>query len=188
MGNTLPTNSANVFLSPQHVLRQVAFAPGMSVADFGSGSGDFVLIVSKIIGSEGQVNAIDVQESSLSSVRSRARIEGLLNIVPIRANLEVPRASTLADNSQDVVLLTNILFQNQKKNEIIQEAHRTLKPGGMVVFIDWQKEAILGPTRNYRLDKKEVISLFTSEGFIISKEIEAGAYHFGIIFSKQNKS
>lgn len=188
MGNTFPVNSSNTFLSPQHVLGQVAFAPGMAVADFGSGSGDFVLIISKIIGSEGQVSAIDVQESSISSVRSRARIAGLLNITPIRANLEIPRASTLADNSQDVVLLTNILFQNQKKDEIIKEAHRTLKPGGIVVFIDWQKEAVLGPTRNYRLDKQETINLFTSEGFVISKEIEAGAYHFGILFSKQNKA
>ncbi len=184
----IPVNRLNTFLSPQHVLGQIAIDPGMAIADFGSGTGDFVLIVSKMVGTEGQVNAIDVQESAISSVRSRARIAGFLNITPIRANLEVPRASTLADNSQDVVLLTNILFQNQKKDEIIREAYRTLKYGGVVMFIDWQKEAMLGPTRGYRLDKNEVEKLFASEGFVIMKEIQAGAYHFGILFSKQNKA
>lgn len=184
----IPVNRSNTFLSPQHVLEQVALAPGMAVADFGSGTGDFVLIASKIVGADGQVTAIDVQESAISSVRSRARIAGLLNITPVRANLEVPHASTLADDSQDVILLTNILFQNQKKDEIIQEAHRTLKPGGIVMFIDWQKEAALGPMRGYRMDKEEVVKLFASDRFTFTKEIEAGAYHFGILFSKQSKS
>lgn len=188
MGNILPVNRSNTFLSPQHVLGQVGLAPGMAVADFGSGTGDFVLIASKIVGVDGQVTAIDVQESAISSVRSRARIAGLLNIMPVRANLEVPHASTLADNSQDVILLTNILFQNQKKDEIIKEAYRTLKPGGIVMFVDWQKEAALGPARDSRMDKEDVVKLFASDGFALMKEIEAGAYHFGILFSKQSKS
>lgn len=182
----IPANRSNTFLSPQHVLGQIALAPGMAVADFGSGTGDFALIASKMVGADGRVTAIDVQEPAISSIQSRARIAGLLNITPIRANLEAPRASTLADNSQDVVLLTNILFQNQKKDEIIKEAYRTLKPGGVVVFIDWQKEAALGPARGCRMDKEDVMKLFASDRFIFMKEIEAGAYHLGILFSKQS--
>jgi len=183
-----PLNRNNTFLSPQHVLEQIALAPSMAVADFGSGTGDFALIAAKLVGADGQVAAIDVQEPAISSVRSRSRIEGLLNVTPVRANLELPGSSGLADNSQDVVLLTNILFQTRKKKEVVHEAHRVLKPGGMLVFIDWRADAALGPTRGFRLDKQEITDIISQPGFLLQKEIASGAYHFGMTFVKQTKS
>ncbi len=168
-------------------MEQIAFAPGMAVADFGSGTGDFAIIAAKLVGADGQVTAIDVQEPAISSVRSRSRIEGLLNIVPVRANLEVPGSSGLANSSQDVVLLTNILFQTQKKKEVVHEAHRVLKSGGTLVFIDWRTDAALGPTRGFRLDKGEITDIICEIGFLFQKEIASGAYHFGMLFTKQHK-
>lgn len=172
------------FLNPAHVLAQAGIRPGMSVADFGCGSGDWVLLASRLVGQEGQVHAVDVQDAALSSVRSRSRMEGVLNINPIRANTEVPRATGLADESQDAVFLSNILFQSRKKEQIIKEAFRVLKPKGILLFADWKQDAPLGPARELRLADRVARELVCASGFIYIKDIEAGKYHCGMIFNR----
>ena len=172
------------FLNPQSVIDQAGLSPGMRVADFGCGTGDFALAAARAVGADGQVSAIDIQDSALSSTRSKARIAGVLNIELIKANLEVYKSSALPDESQDAVLLTNILFQTENKNGIIKESFRVLREGGALVFVDWLKEADFGPARGWRLEKDETKALIEKEGFIFKKEISAGAFHFGMVFSK----
>lgn len=156
----------------------------MRVADFGCGSGDWVLCASKLVGAEGEVCAIDVQDSALSSVRSRARMEGAMNIRSVRADVESPRATGLEDGSQDVVLLSNILFQSRAKERILEEAFRVLKPKGAALFVDWKKDAPLGHSRELRLDKQEVVELCKGKGFAFVKDVDAGMLHCGMVFMK----
>lgn len=179
----IPLHTAK-FLSPPHVLAQAGIQHGMSVADFGCGSGDWVLLASRMVGPEGQVSAVDVQDAALSSVRSRSRMEGLLNINPIRANVEAPRATGLADESQDAVFLSNILFQSRRKEDIVKEAFRVLKQKGVLLFADWRKDAPLGPARELRLEQRVIRELVCAEGFVYVKDIEAGKYHCGMIFTR----
>jgi len=178
------TKKTDRFLNPMNALAEAGVASGMRVADFGCGSGDWVLLVSRLIGADGEVCALDVQDSALSSVRSRARMDGALNVRPVRANLEIPRGTGLADNSQDVVLLSNILFQSSGKKYILEEAFRVLKPQGKVLFVDWKKEAPLGHSRELRLDAKEAQKLFKTAGFSFEKDVDAGLFHVGMIFMK----
>lgn len=173
------------FLSPRYIIEQSGIGEGMQVADFGCGQGDFALAAAKLVGPEGKVYAIDIQDSALSSTRSKARIEGLLNIDLKKANVEVLGSSGCADASQDAVLLTNLLFQTEKRAEVLREAMRIVKPGGIMIFADWEKEAPLGPTRNLRMGKEEIKKLITEEGFVFTKEIDAGAFHFGMLFAKK---
>ncbi|MBI5913617.1 class I SAM-dependent methyltransferase [Candidatus Azambacteria bacterium] len=175
----------NRFLSPRHIIEQSGIGAGMQVADFGCGQGDFSLAAAKLVGPEGKVYAIDIQDSALSSVRSKARIEGELNIDLVKGNVEVPGASGRADASCDAVILTNLLFQTEKRAEILREASRVLKPGGIAVFVDWKKEAPLGPMRTLRMEKEAAEQLIAHEGFAFERGIEAGAFHFGMIFIKR---
>ena len=172
------------FLNPQSVIDQAGLSPGMQVADFGCGTGDFALAAARAVVADGQVSAIDIQDSALSSTRSKARIAGALNIKLIKANLEAYKSSGLPDESQDAVLLTNILFQTENKNGIIKESFRVLREGGMLVFVDWLKEADFGPARGWRLGEEESKAIMEKEGFIFKKEIGAGAFHFGMVFRK----
>src|SRR3989344_8675031 len=90
----------NRFLSPRHIIEQSGIGAGMQVADFGCGQGDFSLAAAKIVGPDGKVHAIDIQDSALSSMRSKARIEGMLNVDCVKGNVEVSGANGCADASQ----------------------------------------------------------------------------------------
>ena len=181
-GNSLSTGG---FLNPDMVINEFGLRPGMSVADFGSGAGYFTIIMAARVGKEGRVYALDIMESALDSVRAKARAVGLENIEMVRTNLEVVGSSGLADQSQDVVFLANILFQSEKKSEIMRESERVLKTEGFWIIIDWKKGAGgFGPPDNLRTDETAMRSLAVGEGFVFEKNFDAGQFHFGMMFRK----
>jgi ubiquinone/menaquinone biosynthesis C-methylase UbiE len=173
------------FLNPDLVVNEFGITNGMNIADFGSGAGYFTILMGKKVGKEGRVYALDVMESALESVREKTKAAGLDNIETIRANLEVLGSSGLPDQSQDMVLLANILFQSDKKSEIIKEAKRVLKDNGTLIIIDWKKGAGgFGPPDDLRTEEVAMRSLAASEGFGFKKSINAGQFHFGMVFKK----
>ena len=109
------------FFNPQDIQSIIGITEGMQIADFGCGAGTIAIMMAKLTGAHGRVTAIDVLPSALESVQARAHHEKLTNVIAIRTNLEVPGASGLADASQDVVYLANILWQSSKQAEILAE-------------------------------------------------------------------
>ena len=181
-GNHLGTGG---FLNPELIINELGLREGMNVADFGSGAGYFTIIIAERVGKEGKVYALDIMESALDSVRAKARAVGLENIEMVRTNLEVVGSSGLADQSQDVVFLANILFQSEKKSEIMRESERVLKTEGFLIIIDWKKGAGgFGPPDNLRTDETAMRSLAVGEGFVFEKNFDAGQFHFGMMFRK----
>lgn len=173
------------FINPLKLLPLFELSEGMQVADFGSGTGYFSILTAKKIGSSGRVVAIDVQESFLEAVRSRARLENLFNLQTTRANLEVPHSTRLADGSQDRVYIHNVLFQSDKKEDVFQEAFRILKSGGKIILIDWIPEKYPSDRSQVHLfSKAEAKNLLEKMGFTIEKDFVAGAYHYGLIAKK----
>ena len=183
-GNHLGTGG---FLNPGMIVSEFGLVPGMVVADFGSGAGYFTIIIAERVGEEGKVYALDIMETALDSVRAKAKASELENIETIRTNLEVLGSSGLFDQSQDIVLLANILFQSDKKVEIAREAKRVLKDGVSLIVIDWKKSAGgFGPPDSLRTDEVAMRSLAVGEGFIFDKVFNAGQFHFGMMFRKAN--
>jgi ubiquinone/menaquinone biosynthesis C-methylase UbiE len=181
---TLPKGTGG-FLHPEKVLSQLGLKEGMRVADFGCGHGYFSIPVAKAVGKDGRVFSIDVLNEALEAVRSCAQLENISNIETLRGNLEVPGGSKVSADSVDLVLIHNVLFQTQKKSDIIKEAKRVLKSGGRLELTDWlhEKKAI-GPQEGWRIPADEARSLVEGEGLVYQQSFDAGEYHYGLIFIK----
>ena len=171
-------------LHPASLIDALSITPGMSVADFGCGGGHFTFMLSKKVGEQGMVYAVDVQAPPLEMIRARAQSEGIKNIQTIRANLEVPRGSTISDASQDIVLLANVLFQSPKKEAIIQEAKRILKPEGKLVLIEWRKGVGgFGPPDELRMTDEAIRGLAQAQGFLPAGDLHIGTFHHILTFT-----
>lgn len=174
------------FLHPERILSYLDIRPGMVIADFGCGGGHFTIAAARKVGENGKVYAIDIQKQILDLVKSRANLEHLLNVEPVWADLERERGSRLGDAAVDLVIISNILFQAEKKAQVIMEAHRVLKPGGRLAVIEWDKTPLPGgPTETMRVPKTAAKAMAESSGFELEKEFESGSHHYGLSFAKR---
>ncbi|MEY3470760.1 MAG: hypothetical protein RLZZ223_110 [Candidatus Parcubacteria bacterium] len=172
------------FLSPKEIVDQLDIKSGSRVADFGSGAGDFSIAIAKEIGISGKVYSIDVQESAHQSLRSKYKINSLTNIEIVLADLEKDSGSCLPDQSVDMVLMHNVLFQVSNKKHLIQEAFRILNELGKLFIIAWDINSPVGPPKSMRLPDREIVSLVQNNGFELDKKINVGKYKYGYLFNK----
>jgi len=170
------------FLNPEQVLKQLDLKEEMTAADFGSGSGGWAIPLAKIL-KDGKVFAIDILEEPLSALKGKAEISNVSNIETIRSDIEKNNGSKLEDDSVELVLMTSLLFQAEKKEQALKEAKRVLKKGGKVLVAEWKPDATLGPKEG-KILPEEVKKIAKKIGFVSEKEIKAGAYHYGLIFVK----
>lgn len=170
------------FAHPKRNVAVLGLQSGMKVADFGAGSGAYVLAIAERLEGSGRVYAIDVQRDLLRRISSEATQRGYKNVEIIWADLEVPRASKLADRSIDLVLISNMLFQVPDKSLVLREAYRIVKGIGHVVLIDWSESfGGMGPMKDDVVSKEKALQLAEAAGLRLVREFAAGAHHYGLM-------
>lgn len=174
-------------LDARSLLEEAGLEEKMKIADLGCGSrGYFAIQAAKLIGEDGLVYAVDIVKSALQNVKNTANLFGITNLKIVWANLEIHGATKIPDESIDLAMLNNILFQNEKIDEIIKETFRILKKGGKLLITEWKKtKAPLGPPLENRLSVEEAKSYAEKAGLLFQKELEAGPYHYALIFIKK---
>lgn len=178
--------STNRFMNPMQILKDIGVAEGMKIADLGCGSGYFSIPAAKIVKEKGKIFSVDVLESALESIKTKANIEDLREIIkPLRGNLEVSGGSKIEGEIADFAILKNVLFQSKKQKEILSEAFRVLKNGGKLLLIEWEPARMpIGPDAGYRVEKSEAESMAAGAGFSKLQDVEIDEYHYGILFEK----
>lgn len=173
---------AEGFAHPVRNVGVLGIQSGMAIADFGSGSGAYVLAIAKRLEGAGHVYAIDVQRDLLRRVKNEAGKRGYHNVEIIWCDLETPRASKIADQKLDLVLISNLLFQVENKAAVLSEAWRILKPSGHLAIIDWSDSfGGIGPTKRDVVSKEKALALARDTGFALQHEFDAGAHHYGLL-------
>jgi ubiquinone/menaquinone biosynthesis C-methylase UbiE len=87
-------------------------------------------------------------------VRSRALEHGLSNVRIVKTNdREIP----IAPGSCDYVLLAFTLHEIEHRASFLHRAARTLKPGGRMIIIEWDKaQGPIGPPLEDRITPEEL--------------------------------
>jgi ubiquinone/menaquinone biosynthesis C-methylase UbiE len=171
------------FAHPPRNVAALRIEHGMHIADFGAGSGAYVMAIADRLEHSGKIYAIDVQQELLRRIKNEAHKKGYKNVEIIWSDIEKPKASKIADRHLDLVLISNLLFQLDDKRAPLLEAWRILKPLGRLAIIDWSESfGGMGPTKKHVVKKDDAKALALSCGFEFTKEFDAGAHHYGLIF------
>jgi len=121
----------------------------------------------------------------LEEIEGRAAREGVGEIVhTVRANLEKPQGSTLPTQSNNWVLVANILHQSDPVS-ILTEAARIVTADGFVVVVEWDTVATpLGPPAEVRVPKAATKEMATRVGLELVREFKPSPYHYGLVLTK----
>jgi ubiquinone/menaquinone biosynthesis C-methylase UbiE len=106
---------------------------GMTLVDYGCGPGRYTMRFAKLVGGQGKVYAVDVQELALEYVRRKMGHEGLSNIIPILAR---GYRADIADHVADMVFALDMIFGVQEPVTLLRELHRISSPAGVLIVDD----------------------------------------------------
>jgi ubiquinone/menaquinone biosynthesis C-methylase UbiE len=122
----LPLRS--VLLSPRKLAHRLGLTSTSRVLEVGSGSGFYSVEVARRT-VEGHLQLLDLQTEMLQKARAKLRKEGLGNI-----GLTVADGGRLPfkQNGFDVIFLVAVLGEIENRGAFLREAHRALKPQGVL--------------------------------------------------------
>ncbi|MBM4075084.1 MAG: methyltransferase domain-containing protein [Planctomycetes bacterium] len=119
------------------LVKQLRLKPGMVVADVGAGSGVISLMMSHIVGEQGRVLAIDIQQEMLDLLNDKLVKEDIKNVELILGTETSPK---LKPSSVDLALMVDVYHEFEYPFEMMLELSKGLKPGGKVAFVEYRRE------------------------------------------------
>jgi ubiquinone/menaquinone biosynthesis C-methylase UbiE len=107
---------------------------GMTVLEIGPGMGYFSLALAELVGEQGKVICVDIQEKMLARLRKRAQKAGLLNRI---ATILASQESLLVQDFEgkvDFTLAFAVVHEVPDQARVFGEMHRSMKPGGLLLL------------------------------------------------------
>ena len=140
---------------------------GATVADIGAGDGFFTTRLSKAVGADGRVLAVDIAADALRRLRSRIQTDGLLNVDVVQGASDDPRLPT---GSIDAALIVNAYHEMTEHQAMLAKIKAALKPSGRLVIVEPISPARRGArredqTRNHEIAAELVLEDARAAGF-----------------------
>lgn len=146
---------------PFRLLERAGLGAGQTALDLGCGPGFWALPMAHIVGTSGQVIALDVSREMLDALAARnppAHIRLMQSELP---------AINLPDSSVDFIWTAFVFHEVEPPSALAAEMHRVLRPGGRLAVLDWRPDASSesGPPRHHRLSPEQVQQFLLPAGF-----------------------
>jgi len=115
------------------VFKAMGVKPGAVVADIGAGDGFFTARLSRAVGGQGRVYAVDVSARALRNLRQRAADEQLANVEVVEGGADDPR---LPAGTLDAALIVNAYHEMNEHQAMLTKIKAALKPDGRLVILE----------------------------------------------------
>jgi len=167
---------------PELLLRELALAPGMTVADIGAGTGYYTWQLAKLVGPGGRVYAVDVQPEMIRILDSQMAKRGVRNVVSVlgsETTVKLPPASV------DLAIMVDVYHELAYPSEVLDSIIDGLKPGGRVVFVEYRAEdpaVAIKPL--HKMSELQVQREASAHGLKWERSIESLPIQHAIVFRK----
>ena len=161
-----------VYVRRQDIVDAAGIQPGMSVADVGAGTGLFTWLFAARVGPSGRVYAVDLAGNFVRNIERLARDKGLRNVYGV---LNTPRDVLLPPAAIDIAFVCDTYHHFEYPQEMLRSLHRALRPGGMLIVIDFRREPGLSSPwvmGHVRAGKEVVVREIEAQGFRLDDEVD----------------
>lgn len=115
------------------VFKAMGVKPGAIVADIGAGDGFFTARLSRAVGAQGRVYAVDVSARSLKNLKQRVADEQLANVEVVEGVADDPK---LPAGALDAALIVNAYHEMNEHHAMLTKIKASLKPDGRLVILE----------------------------------------------------
>lgn len=111
--------------------------PGETVVDLGCGAGADLCIAALLVGASGRVIGVDLTPAMVERARKSAALIGAHHVEVHEADIaQLP----VDDSSVDVVIANGSINLSARKECVLKEIFRVLRPGGRLQFADMVRD------------------------------------------------
>lgn len=121
-----------LFQDPERILGGLV-REGMTVADIGCGMGYFSVAMARMVGPDGRVFSVDLQEQMLEYLKKRAVKAGVQD--RITTTLAQPNDITISEQV-DLVLVFWMVHEVKDIPRFFGQVAAALKPGGKMLYVE----------------------------------------------------
>jgi ubiquinone/menaquinone biosynthesis C-methylase UbiE len=166
---------------PDRVIEALGLEPGQTAADIGAGTGYFTFRLARAVAPDGKVHAVDIEPGMVDFLNERMENEEAGNLV--EAILADPADPLLPDGTVDLILLVNTYHHIPGRVDYLLGLKADLAPRGRIVVIDFNKKEIpVGPPKEHKMSRGEVIFDFESAGYRLVREKNFLPYQYFLVF------
>lgn len=173
-------------IDPDKLKDMLPLKSGSTILDLACGKGIYSIFLSKIVGEEGLIYAVDLWEEGLQILGKEIEEQNITNILPLQDDATVQ--IEIDDYSVDVCLMATVLHDFEemgKAGTVLEQVKTILKPGGYLAVIEFKKiDGPPGPPKKIRLSEEETEKMVTGYGFKKTNTIDIGDYNYLMVFQE----
>ncbi|WP_279384547.1 class I SAM-dependent methyltransferase [Geotalea toluenoxydans] len=161
--------------------------PGAQILDVACGVGRYSLEMAKLLDQGGLINAVDLWDDGIESLRNIIREQGIANIQPLLA--DITKGIPLNDGSIDFCLMATILhdLSPEGQDATLKEIKRVLKDDGVLAVIEFKKiDKGPGPPVSIRMSEQETEKTLRKHGFLKTYLGEVGEFNYLLTLKKRS--
>lgn len=138
---------------------------GMTALEIGPGMGFFSLPLARLVGREGRVICVDIQERMLKALRKRARKAGVLErITPVLAAENSLRIDEF-EEEVDFAFAFAVVHEVPDQARLFEEIHHAMRPGSLLLLSE--------PKGHVTEDEfRKTVETARSKGFTVESSLD----------------
>lgn len=160
------------FIPLDEVLSFLDIKENDRILEIGAGNGEYAEEFARMA-PKGHVTAMELTENGSRLIFDRMILSGLKNMELWKAN-----ACRVDDFSGfDKIFMSNVFHDIKCNDQILERFRETMESNAMVFFIEFKKDAEIGPPPEFRFSEKELQSIMEKHGFSLSRS-HSFKYHY----------
>lgn len=170
--------SRDAWQKPDEVVRAMAVAPGMTVADVGAGTGYFEGRLSAAVGAAGTVLAVDIEPKMVQWIADRAAREHWANVRAVLGEVADPK---LPAGRFDRVLVVDTWHHIPDRVAYATKVRAALAPGGTLTIVEFTRDSPRGPPPPHRIAPEALEAELRAAGFTPSRPAVTLPYQYVVV-------
>jgi precorrin-6B methylase 2 len=156
---------------------------GETVADIGAGSGYFCWRMAKLVGPQGKILGVDIQQEMLDLLQRNMAKRQITNVTSVLGTTSDPK---LPPSSVDTILMVDVYHEFDQPYEMLIGMRRALKPGGRIVLVEFRAEdPAVNIKRVHKMSQEQAKKEFAAvPGFTWERTIDVLPQQHILIFKK----